>query len=191
MVSYARLDQESSHEARQELTGYMQQLGEQPRLAAEIQLQYGVAQSNELLSFVNAETELLANQARTVMRRIPDQVTTLEYVTVGYAFQSSGHLPDAQELYGRGRDVARNPLDRVVSLRSLGNVRYLVGDTAGGRAFFAQARAVYAKEAMRRRSSCLRLMRKPSCVGPAPRSSSESVRRQRDTWLSRRLRRPT
>jgi hypothetical protein len=145
-VSYARLDQESAHEARQELTGYMQRLGEQPRLAAEIQLQYGAAQSNELLSFVNAETELLATQARTVMLLIPDQVTTLEYVTVGYAFQTSAHLPDAQEMYGRGRDVARNPLDRVVSLRALGNVRYLVGDTAGGRAFFAQARAVYARE---------------------------------------------
>lgn len=146
VVSYARLDQEAAHAARNELTGYMQRLGELPRLAAEVRLQHGDVAAGELLGFVNAETELIANQARSVMAIIPDRVATLEYVTVGYAFQTTGAFSQADELYQRALAVADGALDRVTALRSLAGIRFLLQDVTAGREYFADARDVYRKE---------------------------------------------
>jgi len=146
VVSYARLDQEREHAVRTELTGYMQRLGELPRLATEVRLQYGDVGSSELLGFVNAETELIANQARAAMLLIPNQVATLEYVTVGYAFQTTGAFSQAEELYRLATAVADGPLDRVTAYRSLAGISFLLHDYATGRDFYGQARDIYLKE---------------------------------------------
>ena len=146
VVTYTRLDQEREHAVRTELTGYMQRLGELPRMAAEVRLQYGAAGSSDLLGFVNAETELIANQARAAMLIIPNQVSTLEYATVGYAFQTTGAFAQGQELYQHALNVARSPLDRVTALRSLAGIEYLLRDFAAGRDYYGQAREVYSDE---------------------------------------------
>jgi len=146
VVSYVRLDQEAQHDARNELTGYLQRLSELPRLEQEVLLEHGQSAGSQLLAFVGAERELIANQARSVMQLIPDQVLTVEYVTVGFALQNIGAFSQAQEVYRQSLEVARNPLDRVVALRSLAGIRFLLGDVDGGRELYAEARDVYSKE---------------------------------------------
>jgi hypothetical protein len=145
-VSYARLAQEDRNEARSELTGYLQRLGELPRLAAEVQLTHGDEASSGMSGFFNAETELTANQALSVMNRIPDSVTTTEYLTVGAAFVGAGSLSQADELYERALDVAKTPIERISALRSRGELSFFADDVASGRQLFRQARDVFAGE---------------------------------------------
>jgi hypothetical protein len=143
VVSYARLDQEGLHEARNELTGYLQRLGELPRLAAELQLNHGEAASAGASGFFNAEMELIANQALAVMNRIPDQVTTTEYLTVGSTFSGTGALAQADELFERGLQVAKTPIERITALRFRADLRYLMDDVEGGRELYREARGVF------------------------------------------------
>jgi tetratricopeptide (TPR) repeat protein len=146
VVSYIRLDQDKQHETRTELTGYIQRLEELPRVAAEDRLQYGDAGGSQLSGFVNAETQQIANQAQSLAALIPTEVSTLEYVTIGYGFQATGNFAQAAEMYQQALIATRTTQDKVVALRSLANIRFVLGDAPGGRGYFAQARAVYAND---------------------------------------------
>jgi tetratricopeptide (TPR) repeat protein len=143
VVSYVRLDQDKQHEARTELTGYIQRLEDLPRVAAENRLQYGDAGSSALSGYITAEAELIANQARAVIAVIPNQVSTVEYVTVGYAFQTTGNFEQASEMYQAALKAGTMPQDKVMAYRALANIRFVLDDPVGGRAYFTQARTIY------------------------------------------------
>jgi hypothetical protein len=144
VLSSMRLDADQRHQARTELTGYIQRLADIPRRQAEIIQQHPGAEANNLLSELNAEQQSIAYQARNLILAIPDQVATVEYMAVGYSLQTSGALSDAEALYTEGLRRAASPSDKVYALRSLAYVRYLVRDYDRGRELYQQARDVYA-----------------------------------------------
>jgi hypothetical protein len=139
VLSSARLDADRAHAARVELTGYIERLTDIPRLQAEVALQHPGTSAGNLVAELNAQMQSLAYQARNVMRTIPDQVATVEYMAVGYALQSVGALDDAGELYGLGLTRAESTSDRIFALRSLAGLRFIERDFAAGRDFYQQA----------------------------------------------------
>lgn len=145
-LSSARLDADREHAARVELTGYIERLTDIPRLQAEVAQQHPGSSAGNLVAELNAQMQSLAYQARNVMRTIPDQVATVEYMAVGYALQSIGALDDASELYALGLTRAAGTSDRIFALRSLAGVRFIERDFAVGRDFYQQARGAYGDE---------------------------------------------
>lgn len=143
LLSSARLDADRQHTARVELTGYIERLTDIPRLQAEVAQQHPGASAGNLVAELNAQMQSLAYQARNVMRTIPDQIATVEYMAVGYALQSVGALDDASALYALGLTRAESTSDRIFGLRSLAGLHFIERDFAAGRDFYQQARDAY------------------------------------------------
>lgn len=146
LLSTVRLDQDQRHAARTELTGYIQRLTDIPRQQAEVVQQHPGADGSNLVAELNAQMQSVAYQARNVIRSIPNDVATVEYMAVGYAFQTLGSVTDASDLYQLGLAHAASAEDRIFALRSLGGIRFLLRDFDAGRQFFQQARDAYASD---------------------------------------------
>ena len=142
-LSSTRLDEDRQHAARVELTGYIERLADIPRQQAEIVQQHPGTTASNLLAELNAEMQSLAYQARNVMRSIPSQVSTVEYMSVGYSLQTLGALDDAAELYALGLNRAVSTSDRIFALRSLAGIRFVERDYSAGRELYQQARDAY------------------------------------------------
>lgn len=134
--------------ARVELSQLIQRLTALPRETAEIQAQY--AQNPGLVALLGGtlETEkmVMVQQAGTVIRRIPDDVSATEYFAVAQAMLESGLLSGAEELIDAG--LAREPdtPTRAALLRIRGGLHFATGEVTEGRRAFAEALDVYAGE---------------------------------------------
>jgi hypothetical protein len=146
LLSTVRLDQDQRHAARTELTGHIQRLTDIPRQEAEVLQQHPGADGSNLVAELNAEMQSVAYQARNVIRSIPNDVATVEYMAVGYAFQSLGAVTDARDLYQLGLAHAATSEDRIFALRSLGGISFLLRDFDAGRQFMQQARDAHSND---------------------------------------------
>jgi hypothetical protein len=142
IVSTIRLDEDRRHQARGELTTFISRLAEISKEQADLSTSTSPGATN-VISMLNGELLSVANQARTVIRTIPGDVLTGEYVAVGYTFQGQGQFDAADALYREGLARALNTSDQIYALRSLGQLRFLAGDAQAGRGLLQQALVVH------------------------------------------------
>jgi tetratricopeptide (TPR) repeat protein len=146
LVSTIRLDEDRRHQARAEVTNFISRLAEVSKQQVDL-ANSGSPNATNVISLLNGELLSIANQARTVMATIPNEIVTGEYVAVGYTFQTQGQFEAADDLYRQGLQRSSNPSDQIYALRSLGQVRFLAGDVASGRQLLQQALDVHKNDA--------------------------------------------
>lgn len=146
VFSSLRLDEDRRHEARRELSGFIERLANIPRQQAEILADHPGTEGSNLVAQLNTELFSVANQARIVIRSIPGEVSTVEYMAVGFAYQTLGSLDDADELYQQAFVRATNPAERIYALRSLAAVRFLERDFEAAYELLRRALAMHAED---------------------------------------------
>ena len=124
-----RLRQEEVQASRDELRSLLQRLYEIG----------GSAQAGATNEYVTAELMLLSQQAFEIVNRIPDNVSTVEYVSVGQFLALNGSFADARVAYERAMEKATSANDYVVASRALGGLFLVTGDIEAGRHFYQQA----------------------------------------------------
>jgi tetratricopeptide (TPR) repeat protein len=124
-----RLRQEEVQASREELRSLLQRLYEIG----------GSAQTDATNEYVTAELMLLSQQAFEIVNRIPDNVSTVEYVSVGQFLALNGSYADARVVYERALERVTSANDYVVASRALGGLLLVTGDIEAGRRYYQQA----------------------------------------------------
>lgn len=138
-----RLRQQEIHDAKVELRALLQRLQAIPGENVELySTDADPLVTRSLGVYLAAENALLTNQALAIIDRIPDQISTLEYVSVGNALGFIGNHGAAQRLYERAIEVAKDAYDHVGAHRSLAMSLMTGGDVEGGRDHFDEALTV-------------------------------------------------
>jgi tetratricopeptide (TPR) repeat protein len=124
-----RLAQEEVQASRDELRSLLQRLYEIG----------GASQGGSTNEYVTAELMLLSQQAFEIANRIPDHVSTVEYVSVGQFLALNGSYADARVAYERALERVTSASDYVVASRALGGLLLVTGDIEAGRRYYQQA----------------------------------------------------
>jgi hypothetical protein len=138
-VSAYRTAQQDVHDARAELRTFLRRLSELPVENVRAMREHSAVDAAGVSGLLNQENSLLAYQAAEVMQRIPNQVSSTEYLLVASAFLQSGNVERATELAALAGAAAKDVNQRVSALRTQAGLRFLAKDLAGGRAIFASA----------------------------------------------------
>jgi len=140
-VSYERTKQQDIHALRAELRNLLQRLSSIPKDDVEFKHKYfSTPATVALLSgLIAQENSLLARQAAEIIRRLPkEQVSTVEYTSVGRALASIDN-ETAQVLLSRGAEIATSWIEEANALRTHANLLFTMGKSEEGRVLYRQA----------------------------------------------------
>lgn len=144
-ASCQRTRQQDIHAARTELRRFIQRLNAMPRELMQAQQEFKEQPIvfQQLSGLMNSENALVAKQAAEVIARIPDRVSSTEYLAVAGALGNSGLLDRAGELLRQAVQSSSDVNDEAGALRMYGSYLMSTGQLAEGRQHFERALRVF------------------------------------------------
>lgn len=141
IISSRRAGEQDRHAWRQELRELIVQIVELPLKNAEMVDKYkdNAFMAGSISAMMNEESGILADQAVAVIRKIPENVTAKEYLTVARAFYNGGLVDSARDMRQKAVQIASSPIERAVALRELGAMEFQRGDRKAARETFQAA----------------------------------------------------
>lgn len=146
-VSYEKAQQLEVQTAKSDLRVLLQRLAALPKDNMELMTRYqGDANAAVFLSgYINQENALLAKQAADIADKIPEHITSTEYLAIQTALRVSALDPLAAKFLEKAVATADNVNDAVGALRARGTYLITMGQPDAGRADFQQAVDIFAR----------------------------------------------
>jgi len=144
-LSIQRAKQQEIHNLRQELRGLVLQIADLPLRNVDLVEKYHAKPHvvRALRNRMATESHIVAEQAALIMQRIPELVTSSDYLLVASAFYHVGLLEKAKELRSRAIEVSSTANEMIVALRQLGGSAFQRNEVATGRSYFEDALTVW------------------------------------------------
>ncbi len=143
-VSYYKAGREEVQLARTELRGILQRLSALPKDNFELVRKYKDDPEGLALSgFLNQENSLLARQASEIIDRFPNEISAVEYFSVGLALSTASDLAKVPLYFDRALAKTLDPNVKVAILRNYGLYLMVTGQVTEGRHKFEEALSIW------------------------------------------------
>jgi tetratricopeptide (TPR) repeat protein len=142
--AYRQAEEQRRQNAQIELRGLVQRLSALPRENIELTQTYtDTLVVGQLSGLIQGENILLAKQAASIMRDIPERTSASEYALVANAMYNSGLLDLSYQLLREGEARISDANDGVTIYRGQGNMLFLLGQYDEARAAYQRAMDIF------------------------------------------------
>lgn len=144
IFSYQQAQQQQIGAYKTELRDIITRISEIPRdYTAYAQTYTDPATLGQLNGSLQAENGMLAKRAVEIVKKIPREVTSSEYLLIGQSLFTSNAVDDTMQMYDLAIRGAGNSNDLVAALRMKANLQMLLGEIDAGRVTYRQALNVF------------------------------------------------
>lgn len=96
-----------------------------------------------LNGYLQAENAMLAKRAMEISSRIPEEITSSEYLLIGQSLFNSNVTEETLQVYDKAIQRATNSSDLVAALKAKANLQILLGEVDAGRNTYQRALQVF------------------------------------------------